>query len=568
VKPLGPKVRAGAGRLIAVALIAALGVLAILTGLVALAVFNSGGSPAAPAEVLAKDQTLSFPIAQDLAEFDPAQISQAGDVDVLRNVFSGLYKFDQQLKEVPDLAIGMPAVSADGLTYTFRLRRDARFSNGDPITSDDFIYSWNRAAAKQGDSAGLFQAVAGYDQVAQGRATALSGLVKVDDYSFKSTLTKPAGYWFTVVGLWPFWVVDRKVIATAGEDVWFTKPETLIGSGPFRVSARVAGQSLDLEPVPAWFGGKTGAIKHVHIDVLADTDAQVAMYETGVYSLIGYGRQGLSPKAAVRYTTDPKLNGQIKVIPAGFTVWIGFNLKGGPFSGVDAGRAGRYAFSAAIDRKALSDAVCNQDTTCVAATGGVISKGLQGYMGDGADFNARFDAVAAKAKYKAWDPDGSKVKGLAYTYDTNPFNKAVCENLIAQWQKNLGVAVQCVEMDSKTFFDDRNGKCAYPAFRQSWSADYDHPQDWFDYLFISGAPSSGSCYSNPNFDQLIAGADARPLASALVDYKTASQTLIDDSILGALVYGVQQYLVHPYVKGVGGNALYDFYWTDTRILKH
>jgi oligopeptide transport system substrate-binding protein len=554
-------------KLLTAALAAALGVLAIVTGLVAFVVLNPGGTPAVP-EVLAKDQTLSFPIAQDVTDFDPAQISSPADVDVLRNVFSGLYKFDQQLKEVPDLAVGMPKVSADGLTYTFQLRHDARFSNGDPITADDFIYSWNRAAAKQGDYAGLFQPVAGYDQVAQGRATALSGLAKVDAYTFTSTLTKPAGYWFTEVALWPLWVVDSKVIASAGDDVWFTKPDTLIGSGPFRLVTRAAGQSLDFAPVAAWFGGKTGAITHVHIDVVADPAVQIASYEKGVYGLIGYARQGLSPAAAVRYTTDPKLKGQLKVVPASLTVWIGFNLKSGPFAGADTGRAGRYAFSTAIDRKALSDAVCNQQTACVAATSGLISKGLQGYMGDGADFNTRFDAIAAKAKYKAWDPDGSKVKGLTYTYDTNAFNKAVCENLIAQWLANLGVTVQCVEIDSKTFFDQRDGKCAYLAFRQSWSADYDHPQDWFDYLFVSRGSSNGSCYSNPNFDQLIAGADSKPLKEALVDYKTASQTLIDDSIAGALVYGVQQYVVHPYVKGAGGNALYDFYWSEARILKH
>ena len=554
-------------KLLAAAVAAAVGVMVIVTGLVALVVFNSGPS-APPAEVLAKDQTLSFPIAQDVTDFDPAQISAPADVDVLRNVFSGLYKFDAQLREVPDLAIGLPTVSADGLTYTFHLRHDARFSNGDPITADDFLFSWNRAAAKQGEYAGLFQPIAGYDAVAQGRATQLSGLAKVDDYTFTSKLTKPAGYWFTEVGLWPFWVVDQKVIASAGEDVWFTKPTTLIGSGPFRLTARAAGQSLDFEPVAAWFGGKTGALKHIHIDVVSDPEAQVAKYELGVYSLIGYARQGLSPASAVRYTTDSKLKGQLQLIPGGLTFWIGFNLKSGPFAGVDGGRAGRHAFSTAIDRAVLSDAVCNQGTACVAATGGLISKGLLGYVGDGTDSNTKFDAVAAKAEYKAWDPDGSKVKGLTYTYDTNPFNKAVCENLVAQWQKNLGVAVSCVEMDRKTFFDERNGKCAYPAFRQSWSADYDHPQDWFDYLFVTGASSSGSCYSNPNLDKVVAGADAKPLGATAVDYRTAGQMLINDSVIGALIYGEQQYLAHAYVKGVGGNALYDFYWTEARILKH
>jgi oligopeptide transport system substrate-binding protein len=538
-----------------------------VTVLVAIAVLSPSGSRPAR-EVLANDQTLSFPIAHDVADFDPAQISTPADVDVLRNVFSGLYKFDSQLKEVPDLAIGPPAISANGLTYTFQLRKDAVFSNHDPITADDFIFSWNRAVARQGDYASLFQPIAGYQAVADGRTTKLSGLTKIDAYTFTSTLTKPAGYWYTVVGLWPFWVVDSKVIATAGDNAWFTKPETLIGSGPFRMTARSAGQSLDFEPVPAWFGGPTGAVTHVHIDVLADQDAQLAKYESGIYSLIGYARQGLSPAAAVRYTGDSNLKSQLQLIPAGATFWAGFNLKTGPFAGVVAGRAGRHAFSTAIDRKALAAAVCNQGTACVAATGGPISKGLLGYLGDGADSNTKFDATAAKAEYLAWDPKKTKVRGLTYTYDTDPFNKAVCTNLAAQWLKNLSVTVKCLEVDRVTYFANRNGRCAYALFRQSWQADYDHPQDWFDYLFVTGATSGGSCYSNPTLDKSVKAADAKPLASAVVDYKATGLMLIHDAVFGGLVYGVQQYLSHAYVKGVGGNALYDNSWTSARILRH
>jgi len=523
---------------------------------------------APPAEKLAADQTLSFPIFQDVADLDPALISAPADVDILRNVFSGLYKFDHQLHEVPDLAAGEATVSADGLVYTFHLRHDGRFSNGDPITADDFIYSWNRSAAKQGDYAGLFSVVAGYDAVAGGRANQLSGLAKVDDFTFAATLTKRAGYFITLVGLWPFWVVDQKVIASAGEDAWFTKPETLIGSGPFRMTAHVPGQSMDFQPVVSWYGGPTGKLTNVHVEVVPDGTAQVAQYESGVFSLVGYGRQGLPPAAATRYTSDPKLKSQLNLVPLGLTFWVGFNLKTGPFAGVEEGRAGRHAFSTAIDRAALVDALCNQKTACVDATGGLISKGLQGYLGDGVDPNVKFDAAAAKAEYKAWDPTGAKVKGLTYTYDTNPFNQAVCANLKLQWEKNLSVSVACVEMDGKTFFDDRNGRCAYPAFRQSWSADYDHPQDWFDYLFVTGASSSGSCYSNPNLDKVVATADAAPLAQSVVGYQTAGHMLLNDAVFAPLIYGVQQYLSHPYVAGVGGNALYDDYWTTARILQH
>ncbi len=525
-------------------------------------------NPAPPVEKLAADQTLSFPIAQDVADLDPALISSPADVDLMRNVFSGLYRFDAQLHEVPDLAAGQPAISTDGLTYTFHLRQTGRFSNGDPITADDIIFSWNRAAARQGDYAGLFDLIAGYQPVAEGRSAQLSGLAKIDAYTFTATLSKASGYFMTEVGLWPFWVVDQKVIASAGEGAWFTKPETLVGSGPFRMTARVPGQSMDFQPVTGWYGGSTGKLTNVHVEVVADPTAQVTQYEAGVFSLVGYGRQGLPPAAATRYTSDPKLKSQLTLVPLGLTFWVGFNLKTGPFAGIDTGRPGRHSFSAAIDRGALVDALCNQQTACVAASGGLISKGLQGYLGDSTDANVNFDPVAAKAEYKAWDPDGAKVKGLSYTYDTNAFNKAVCANLQAQWAKNLGVNVACVEMDRKTFFDQRNGRCAYPLFRQSWSADYDHPQDWFDYLFVTGASSSGSCYSNPSLDKVIASADAAPLGQAAVDYKTAGHMLINDAVMAPLVYGVQQYLAHAYVAGVGGNALSDYSWTDARILQH
>ena len=437
-------------------------------GLIALLLVLIVGKPASsppPPEPLAADQTLSFPIAQDVSDLDPALISTTAEVDIFRNVFSGLYKFDSQLHVVPDLATDQPTMSDDGRTYTFHLRRNAHFSNGDPITADDFIYSWNRAAAKQGDYAGLFNIVASYDPVASGRASQMSGLAKTDDYTFTATLTKRAGYFTTLVGLWPFWAVDQKVVASAGENAWFTRPETLIGSGPFRKTARVPGQSIDFQPVPDWYGGSTGKLTRVHVEVMADTVAQVSQYESGVFSLIGYGRQGLPPAAATRYTSDATLKSQLNLVPIGLTFWVGFNLRTGPFADIDAGRPGRHAFSIAIDRNALVDALCNQKTACVVATGGLISKGLQGYVSDEADTNAKFDAAAAKAEYLAWDPNGAKVKGLTYTYDTNAFNKAVCDNLSAQWKKNLGVTVTCVDIDRKTFFDDRSGKCAYPMFR-------------------------------------------------------------------------------------------------------
>jgi oligopeptide transport system substrate-binding protein len=542
--------------------------LAAALGAMFVAVACGGGGGGGTSETLAADQTFSFPIVDDVGNVDPAHMSAGVDIDIFRNVYSGLYKFTDDLKEVPDIATKAPDISSDGLTYTFTMRKDVKFSNGDPVKSDDFIYSWNLAARAQGDYASVFAPVAGYDPVAAGKAKTMTGLKKIDDYSFSATLSSPAGYWYTEVALWTAWVVDQKVItAGGGEDKWFSDPNNLVGTGPFKVTARTPKQSIDFAPAANWYGGSTGALTKVHIEIVADQKAQLTKYESGNYSMIGYAQGAPTPEDLIRYNSDPQLKAQLTLKPLARTDWIGFNLKTGPFAGIDAGMHGRHAFSTAIDRSQLVDIACSKGTACGSATGGVITKGLQGYLGDNTDPNAKFDAAAAKAEYKAWDPDGSKVKGLVYTYNTNAFNKAVCENLASQWQQNLGVTVQCAAQDRASFFNART-KCSYPIFRHSWGADYDNPQDWFDFLFVTGAGSGGSCYSNPALDSLVKSANTKSLADGLAEYKKANQILVDQSIPGPLVYYIHANIVHPYVKGVDGNALYDFYWSDVRILQH
>ena len=537
-----------------------------------------GGGAQPSSEQLASDQTLSFPMVDDIGDIDPALEQAAVDVNLFRNVFSGLYKFDDKLNEIPDIADGMPQISADNLTYTFKLKQNVKFSNGDPVKADDFIFSWNRAARIQGTYASVFQPVAGYDDVAAGKTKELTGLKKIDDYTFSATLSAPAGYWFTEVALWTAWVVDPKVVQSAGDTTWWTDPKTIIGTGPFKMTARTPKQSADFEPVANWWAGSTGALKKVHIEIVADQKAQLTKYESNGYSTIGMANQSLTPEDVIRYNTDPQLKQQLTLLPSARTSWIGFNFcqgKGNPvkacsitsaFAG-DAGKPGREAFSLAVDRDQLVDIACSKGTACVKATGGVITKGLKGYLGDNTDPWAKFDAAKAKQLYQQWDPDGSKVKNLVYTYNATAQNKAVCDNLASQWKQNLGVSVQCASQDRASFFNARN-VCSYPLFRHSWGADYDHPQDWFDFLFISTAGSTGSCYSNPQIDQMETDANAKTLDQSLNTYKQMNQILVDNCVTGNLFYGVQQYLVHPYVKGVGGNPLYDNYWTGIRILSH
>jgi oligopeptide transport system substrate-binding protein len=542
-----------------------------------------GGGGGGTGQQLAADQTVSFPMVNEFADLDPGHMSAAQDIDVFRNVYSGLYRFDDQLNQVPDIASGPPAISADGLTYTFKMRHDVKFSNGDPVKADDFIFSWNRAARMQGDYASVFQPVVGYDDVSNGKAHDMPGLKKIDDYSFSATLSATAGYWYTETALWTAWVVDQKVIKAAGKEddqAWASDPATAIGTGQFKMTARTPKQSTDFAPVANWWGGSTGTATKVHIEIIADQKAYLTKYESGGYTLIGNANQGLTPEDVIRYNSDPQLKKQLNLQPSARTTWIGFNFcessnpskacktapSNNPFAG-DAGKLGREAFSLAVDRDQLVDIACSKGTTCVKATGGVITKGLKGYLGDNTDPWVVFDKAKAQQLYQQWDPNGTKVKNLVYTHNTSAFNKAVCENLASQWKANLNVTMQCTAQDTASFFHART-RCTYPIFRHSWGADYDHPQDWFDFLFVTNGGSSGSCYSNPTLDQMATQANAKPISQSLDTYKQMNKILVDNTVTGNLVYGVQQYVSHPYVTGVGGNPLYDNYWSDIKILQH
>ncbi len=560
-----------------------IGLALVVPALLATACGSGGGSTSSSGgAALAATQVFRFPLIDDVKTLDPGHTSTAVDISFVQNVFGGLYRFDDKLKEVPDIATGMPDISSDGLTYTFHMRHDVKFSNGDPVTSADVLFSWNRAARLQDTYGVVFQPVAGYNAVAptSGAATAntLSGLSAPDQYTVQAKLTSPAGYWLTEVALWTADVVDQKVIPNDTDKTWWTNPATAIGTGPFKLTAYVPKDHLSFANVPNWWGGSTGHLTDIEATVLADQSSQVTKYENGGFDSIGQADQ-YPPLDAVRnFQANPALKSQFHNIPGARTTWVGFNFTTGPFAPASGNiddpiaLAGRRAFSEAIDRTQLVNVACGPGgITCKPATGGVISKGLQGYLGDNTDPNVIFNPTKAKADLQTWDPNGTKRVGLQYWFNTSTSNAAIAGNLQSQWQTNLGVHVDTEHTDFPTFLTNRQDK-KYVIFRDSWGADYDSPQDWFDNVFrcsqayIGGGNNDGIC--DQRVDTSIIKGESETGAQSISDYQKAGKQLISDIAGANLEYGANQYFIKPYVQGAGGNALYDNSWTSISILQH
>jgi len=271
-----------------------------------------GGSSSAPGVTLAANQSLTFPILSDFGTLDPAIADAETDTEISQNMFDGLVKFDQNLNLVPDLASAMPTVSSDGLTYTFTLRHDVTFSNGDKFTSADVLYSWNRAAAMQGAYATNLAGIVGYGTVSGNTASGaaleallekkdpsvtLTGLTAPDPYTVVVKLSNQAGWFLTAIALGGStgFIVDQNAVKQ-DFDNWWASPATAIGTGPFKMTARTPKQSVDFAAVPNWWGSPKPTLTSVHLDVsVNDASTAITKYEQGGYDIYGYGGYSCYP---------------------------------------------------------------------------------------------------------------------------------------------------------------------------------------------------------------------------------------------------------------------------------
>ena len=566
-------------------------------GAASLVMLACGGGNGNTGTNLASNQTLSFPILSDFGTLDPAIADAETDTEISQNMFDGLVKFDANLNIVADLASAVPTADSSG-NYTFTLRKDVKFSNGDPFTSKDVLYSWNRAAAMQGAYATNLSPIDGYGTVSSNTASGaaletllekndpsvtMTGLTAPDPYTVKVKLASPAGWFMTAIALGGStgWIVDQNAVKQ-DFDNWWTNPATAIGTGPYKMTARVPKQSVDFASVDNWWGSPKPTVTKVHLDVsVNDASTAITKYEQGGYDAVGYGGYSSLPVADIlRIQGTANEKAQLLLQAKVRTYWVSFNMvhdakrqAGGPFLLSDGQSAHdiRLAFALAVDKTKLVSVVC-QNIVCTPATGGLIPPTLIGYMGANQDPLAKFDATKAKQLLQSADPSGSKTKGLTYTYDPeNALNKPTAEFLQSQWHDNLGVDVSIAPVSHSQFIKGRL-KGQYVLSRDGWQADYNHPQDWFDNLWgkYVGCPDS-SCttgYDTAAYDTLLAKADSEAMPAALADYKSLNQMLIDDVTYIPLYYSVGSFLTKPYVKGFGTNAFFDNYWNGVQILSH
>ena len=529
------------------------------------------GTSAPTTSNLAKDQTLRLNNVTEPNSLDPGQEQYNYEGSIGASISEALLKIKPDLSDAAPATASSYSVSSDGLTWTFKIRSNAKWSDGKPVTGADFVYAWQRIldprlAATYADPFfdGTIAGASDYLNLDPVKDAAkipafLSGLglSAPDASTFVVKVQAPMPFFKWIASLWMSAPVRKDVVDQYGSDKWATSPTSLITNGQYKVSEMVSKDHITLVPNTNYWGGQPKVTKIINYEI-ADDNQAYAKYLNGELDEVNVP---LANTDLVK--NDPKLKNEIKFVPQLTLFWMDFNTRKAPFNNKQA----RLAFSKAVDRNALANNVLKQRSQPATF---FIPKGMNGYRPD-LGKTQDFDAAAAKTMLTQAVGDPSKIT-IDFLIRNTTANKQIGEFLAAQLQTNLGVKVNQIVIDSKTV-TTRLRQHDYQLYVGGWGADYPDDQDWFD-IWMTGSGNVFGGYSNPAYDALVKKGDTEPDAKKRQDdYDQAQKILIDDAGGGFLYQRNYMFLVKPYVQGLTTTAsdfenVGDLFYTRVSIAQH
>ena len=493
------------------------------------------GETATPADTKGATKSSEAPqgtlrlLFDDPPTLDPHLAQDSTSAEFIVEIFSGLVALDQSLQIVPDLAESWE-VGSDGTVYTFKLRQNAKFHDGKPVTAKDVKFSFERAADPATGSlvADTYLGdIVGVNDKLEKRAQEIRGVEVIDDYTVRITIDAPKAYFLAKLTYPTGYVVDEANVKTGRR--WTDKPN---GTGPFTLKEWKRGDRIVLAANPSYY---RGPVRLGEVHYLLAGGSPMTMYENGEIELAGVNVN------EIERVTDPnsELSKQLKIYNSFSIEYIGFNVNQPPFDDPKV----RQAFNHAVDKQRIAEVVIKN---LVTPANGILPPGFPGYNESlqGLDFDpAKAKQLLAESKYAGnLPPITLAIAGQG----AGPGR--VTEAIIEMWRQNLGVEVNAQLTEWATYLDDLKQR-RYQAFSVGWVADYPDPQNFLDVLFYSKSNDNNTGYSNPEVDALLEKARVEQDPEQRVKlYQQAEQIIVRDAAWLPLFYGKSYLLIKPYVK--------------------
>jgi oligopeptide transport system substrate-binding protein len=478
----------------------------------------------------------------EVQSLDPHLAGGSVDHNVLSSLFEGLVTLDEETMQPRPGAAERWELSPDGLVYTFHLRAGARWSNGDPLTARDFLYSFRRALTPTLGSEykdALFP-VKNAEAFAHGRLTDFSavGFRVRDDTTLEIALERPTAYFLTVLRANVCFPVHAASVERGGarfddRTAKWTRGAPLVGNGPFRFREWKDHQHILVEKNPDYWDAAKVRLNQIYFYPSESTQNQELAFRAG--QLHTTWDVPLSKIEA--YKKDaPAL---LRVEPYIESYFFRFNTKHRLFSDVRL----RRALALAIDREAIVKNVLRGGQTVATALTPV---GLAGYVPPPA---VTHDVATAKRLLaEAGYPDGKGLPAIELTTISSEINQRIAEAVQQMWRRDLGIEVQITQKEFKVLLDAFD-TLDYTIARGRWIGEYPDPLTYLS-IFTTSNGVNGTGFSDPVYDGMIEAAAREPTAATrLAALQRAEIYLLDKMPIAPLYWGSRTTLVATSVHG-------------------
>ncbi|MBU8711260.1 peptide ABC transporter substrate-binding protein [Brevibacillus parabrevis] len=469
---------------------------------------------------------------------DPGLASDGTSFDVITACFEGLTRYGTDGKIAGAMAETY-SVSPDMLTYTFQLKKDALWSNGDPVTAHDFEFAWKRNLDPQTGSeyAYMLYFIKGAEEFNTGKGSKDDvGVKAIDDHTLEVKLNSPAPFFYELTAFPTLFPLHKKTVET--NPAWAASPENYIGNGPFKMETWEHKNKLVLVKNDNYHDKGAVKLDKIVWSMITDTNTAQALFDSGDLDWGGHPTYTL-PVDLLQSLHD---EGKIVLDPYPNTVAVTFNTTKPPFTN----KKVRQAFSYAIERQPLVDGIVMPGVPAAYAWVPPSMK-LSG--------NDYFQEDSAKAKQLL--AEGLKELGLTampeftFSYGTgDDRQKKLAEALQDQWKKNLGVEVKISGLEEKVFLQNKRSKNYQFAYR-NWGADFNDPINFLEIFKDKTVGTNDAAWENEQYRKLIVDSYLElDTAKRNAIMQQAEQILMDEMPIAPIYYGVRPYIQNDKVKGL------------------
>ena len=524
-------------------------ILALAAGAAAILVLNSDNKPGADAPAVA---TLNRGLVSDPESLDPHKARSTQAAEILRDIGEGLMTYSAN----GDLGGGVAEsweISDDGLTYTFKLRETARWSNGDAVTAEQFVFSLRRLVDPT-TAAFYAEALAGLSNAAEIVAGELApselGVAAPDSRTLIMMLRQPTPYLLSLLTHPSTFPVHPGSVEQHGDN--FTRPENLQSNGAYRLESREAASVLRLVRNEQYWNNAATSIDAVNYHVITQEMSELNRFRAGELDITG------TVAADSFATVREQYADQLHVTPYLGVYYYGFNLTKPPFK--DNPQL-RQALSMAIDRDTLVEKVTGRGEVAAYSW---VPPGVNNYQPirfSYADMSQEERNATARRLYREAGYSEDNPAQIEIRYNTADVQRRIALAIQSMWADALGVETTLVNEEFQVLMANMREANVTQVFRSSWIGDYNDAHTFLSIL-QGGNPANMPRFNNELFDKRMEDAAAQTdLHKRRLFLEEAERVLLREHPVIPLYFYVSSHLVGPRVQGWGDNIL-DYHYSQ------